>query len=430
MTSEAILADDITGAGDSGVHFAAAGKRTAMLLDRSALTDALRDHSAVALSSESRFLAPGAAAGAVRRAVDDCRNAGARVVFKKVDSTLRGNPGAEIEAILDSSDHAAALVCVAMPKTGRTCRDGILLLHGKPIQETDAGRDPFNPVTCSSVSGILAAQTGLPIGNVYLDAVRSGDAFLRAAVADLIVSGKRIVVADAETDEDLAALGRLFHDAELSRDGTLPALLPVGAGGLAEAFSGGALPYAGTRPQGRMLAVVGSLTKVSLSQIRCAEEQGGFHILELDMERAFGDPDGEITRLAAMLPECGRRHILLKNRSLPSTGANGGISTDDGVRAAEIFGRAAKAICRTGDCSMLYVTGGSTAVAVAAALDLRSITLERECMPGVVLSSCSCPGMSLRWFVSKAGGFGGPDTIVKLAAGVLQSAIGETEMNS
>ena len=419
MKFEAILADDITGAGDSSVHFAASGKRTAVLFDPTALGEALRTHTTVSISSESRFLAPADAAAAVRKTARQCRENNTRVVFKKVDSTLRGNPGAEIEALLDETGYAAAVVCPAMPKTGRVCRDGVILLHGTPLHETETGRDPFNPVLGASIAEILAAQTSVPICNIHLDRVRAGADALRSTVAELVAKGKRIIIADAASDDDLAALGEMLRNFRAAKDSPHPSLLPAGAGGLAEAFTGGPVPYTGPEPRGRMVAVVGSLTSVSQAQIQCAAESGNFFMLELDMERAFQNAAEEIARLVAEAPHSGKRHLLLKNRTLPQSSKSGGISTDNAVRAAEIFGAAARAICQAHDCAMLYVTGGSTAVSVAGALGLRYHTIERECSPGVVLSSCVCPGMKLRWFVSKSGGFGAPDVIARLATGML-----------
>ncbi|MDR3073825.1 MAG: four-carbon acid sugar kinase family protein, partial [Deltaproteobacteria bacterium] len=111
MATAIIIADDFTGAGDSGVHFARAGKRTALLLDHAGLESELSRYEMLSLSSESRFLGPGRAAAAVRALVARCAGLGAEIIFKKVDSTLRGNLGAEIEAILKATGRRAALVC-------------------------------------------------------------------------------------------------------------------------------------------------------------------------------------------------------------------------------------------------------------------------------------------------------------------------------
>lgn len=401
----AILADDFTGAGDSGVHFSLSGRRTALLLDRASLTDIFSDHRAVAVSTESRFLEPAEAAGAVAAAIGDCRAAGVTRFYKKVDSTLRGNIGAEVEAALAAGDWSAALVCTAMPKTGRAIRDGILYLRGVPIAETELGRDPFNPVPTSQVAEMLAAQTALPVARLPLSTVRS-PAALRDAVAKALAAGARLLVADAVEDGDLAALGALLR--------TSPALLPVGAGGLAEGFVGPAAKPPSGGVDGRVLAIVGSLNPTSIEQARLAAESGRFYPLDLDMRAALKDAEDEIGRLAAEAEKADTAGLLLKNK-ITNPGDDGEISRDDGLRAAEIFGRAALALCRAAGCRALYVTGGSTAVAVAGALGVAGLSLEREFMPGVVLGSCQSPLSPVRWFITKAGGFGDAETLVRLA---------------
>ncbi len=403
-----VIADDITGAGDSGIHFAAAGQRIALLLRREALEPALRDHEMAILSSESRFLAPDAAAEAARRAVRDCRAAGAAVVYKKIDSTLRGNPGAEIGAILDEAGFRTALVCPAMPKTGRAVRGGRLFLRGRPLVDTESGRDPFNPVPSADIAETLSEQTRLALATVSLAHVRAGAEALAKIIAGLIAQGARILVADAESDFDLAAIAAAIRI--VRREGGEKTLLPVGAGGFAEAMAGCRKPYAGPVPAGRMLAVVGSLTQTSLDQIDHAARHGGFRLLEMDVGAWNADREAELRRLSESAA-AGGAPLLLKNRAAPT----GRIDVAEGIRAAGMFAEAACAVARAGQCAILYATGGSTAMAVLQKLGVSAITLEREYMPGVVMSSFAPPGTGLRWFVSKAGGFGGPETIVRLA---------------
>ena len=414
MTHDVILADDITGACDSGIHFARAGKRTALLLSRDAMKETFADHDVVVVSYESRFLEPAAAAEVAREAVRDCRRAGAKVAYKKIDSTLRGHPGAETEAILQEDGFAAALVCSAMPKTGRLIRDGMLYLNGRPINEMDAGRDPFNPVTSANVAEMLARQTALPIANIGLEHVRAGVGSVRETIKKLIASGNRILVADAVEDGDLSLLALSLRPD--CGDPSMPRILPVGAGGFAEALAGSHKAGADPEPSGRMLAVVGSLTSTSMAQLEYATAHDGFRLLELDMEKAFADSDAELKRLAS-LATLDDRPLLLKNRVPPL----GQMDPADGTRAAAIFAAATRMVSTVAHCSILYASGGSTAMAILESLHLASITLEREYMPGVVLSSLPNNELGLRWFISKAGGFGAPETLVRLAEVTLQS---------
>lgn len=401
-----IIADDFTGAGDSAIHFAAAGLHTALLLDRTALAGTAAAHDAVSLATESRFLSPRDAAAETARAAAAALETGSEIAFKKIDSTLRGNPGAEIEAAMDAAGFQAALICPAMPKTGRACRDGILLINDVPLHETGIGKDPINPVTTSDVAAILARQSALPSARLTLDEIRAGADELRKTVMKRLAEGARFLIADAVDDDDMRVLGELLRAFR-------PTLLPAGAGGLAEALVGEKRPAAESDPAERILAVTGSLTAETREQTARAVASGVFFPLELDMAAALDDADGEVGRLAALAAGEGEKNLLLTNMRPPARNAE--IDAATAERTAKLFARAAGELCRAGKCGLLYASGGSTAVAVAAELGLGSVTLVRELMPGVVLSRCRAEHFPATWFVSKAGGFGGPETLVKLA---------------
>ena len=409
MGTAIILADDFTGAGDSGVHFARSGSRTALLLDLDGLENELPRYEALSLSSESRFLNKNDAATAVRGLATRCVALGADIVFKKVDSTLRGNLGAEIEAALEATGYAAALVCTAIPKIGRTSSDGKLFLHGVPLHETEIGRDPFNPVHTAEVPVIIAGQTSMQTGTLALSTVRDTPETLRETVREMLRSGCRIIVADAETDADLAVLGKLLREARQG-DYELPRLLAVGAGGLAEAYTkaGGAVSPA--LPCGRVFAVMGSLTTVSHEQADLALASDSFFPLIFDLDAGLADAQTECARLVKEAASANGKHLLL--RAKHGTG-HSRPNTEQGSQVAALFGMATSAICRETPCDVLFATGGSTAVAVAGALGVRAIQLETECMPGIVLGSCTAD-FGIRWFISKAGGFGQPQTLCEL----------------
>jgi len=409
MGTSIILADDFTGAGDSGVHFARSGSRTALLLDLDGLENELPRYEVLSLSSESRFLNKNDASDAVRNLAARCVALDADIVFKKVDSTLRGNLGAEIEAVLDATGYAAALVCTAIPKIGRTSSNGKLFLHGVPLHKTEIGRDPFNPVHTAEVSAIITGQTAMQTGTLTLSTVRSTPETLRESVRDMLGNGCRIIVADAETDADLAALGKLLHETRQS-DHELPRLLAVGAGGLAEAYTKASGTVSPALPCGRMLAVMGSLTTVSHEQADIALDSGSFFPLIFDLDSGLADPQTECDRLAKEAAASNGKHLLL--RAKHGTG-HSRPNTEQGSQVAALFGMATNAICRATPCDVLFATGGSTAVAIAGALGVRAIQLKMECMPGIVLGACTA-NFGIQWFISKAGGFGSPQTLCEL----------------
>ncbi|MCD8351607.1 MAG: hypothetical protein LUC93_13445 [Planctomycetaceae bacterium] len=407
MARYAVIADDMTGAGDAGVHFAAAGLRTALALDPARIAAALASHDAVSLSTESRFLPPEAAAETVTAAVRQCRTAGATRFFKKIDSTLRGNLAAEIAPTLRESGCEAALLCPAMPKTGRTVVDGVLLVDGVPVAETELGRDPFTPVSHSRISFLLP---GFVPGEIPLAEIRTGAPTVAARLDALVEEGCTAIVADAVLNDDLAVLAEAVRLCGSS-------ILPAGAGGLAEAVAGTPRPDTGPEASGRLLAVVGSLTSAASAQIAHAVERDLYTVLSVDMDRALADPDRETARLADAAANAGSGDLLLANARAPR--ATDALDRTLGLRAAAFFGHAAEAIAARTGCTRLYVTGGSTAVAVAKALRIDAITLVRECMPGVVVGACTPAASPVRWFITKAGGFGAPDTLSRLASGAV-----------
>ena len=155
----AIVADDLTGAMDAGAQLLAAGPVTVEVSPGAAAAPSAAGAAALVLNTQSRGGGAAAAAGRVRAACARLRQAGRTVWFKKLDSTLRGNVGAELAAI-----HAAlapgTIVCApALPAQGRTVVAGELRVQGRPLRDT-----PYRDE--------LAAGTGPDRGAAVLDLVR------------------------------------------------------------------------------------------------------------------------------------------------------------------------------------------------------------------------------------------------------------------
>src|SRR5215210_5135759 len=148
----AIIADDLTGAADAGVQLVHAGYRTAVFFGESeVLAD---DLDAVSFDTDSRTMPAGFAAKRVLEAAHTAREA--RIVYKKLDSTLRGNVAAELAAALGGARRKSVVVAPAFPAAGRTTVGGTQRVHGVPIDETEVANDPHTPVTEAHVPSLLA----------------------------------------------------------------------------------------------------------------------------------------------------------------------------------------------------------------------------------------------------------------------------------
>jgi len=255
-----IVADDLTGACDTGTLFAG----------KSPVPVAVWPDPPVAapvsvVDTESRALDAREAARRVQRAVGRPARSGAPSWFKKIDSTLRGHVGAELAALLRATGASSVLACPAFPAQGRVVVDRQLLVHGEPR---------------ASVVDVLRPESDRPLAWIPLADVRAGGVALAARVERL---AGMIAVADAETDADLDAL----VGAALALDA--PPLL-AGSAGLARplAVRLGLSAGPASLPAGRWLIVAGSTSPATRRQIAEARRAGLRVLAASDGER--GDP--------------------------------------------------------------------------------------------------------------------------------------------
>ena len=193
MVKLLIIADDFTGALDTGVQFAARGAATRVVTDL-AYDFTLADAEVLVMVAETRHLPPEEAYDVVYRTARNAREAGIPYIYKKTDSALRGNIGSELTAVMDAAGSDTIAFLPAFPKMGRVTRNGVHYVDGVPVAESVFGKDPFEPVKASAVAQIVGGQTEVPVVLHRLD---------EAAVP----GAPGIQVYDATTDEDLARIG-------------------------------------------------------------------------------------------------------------------------------------------------------------------------------------------------------------------------------
>ena len=140
-----IIADDFTGALDTGVQFAAYGAATRVMV-KDQVDFASCDAQVLVVDTETRHLPPEKAYQIVEELTRAACRAGIRYIYKKTDSALRGNIGAELAAVLQASNNRQLPFLPAFPQNGRTTRDGIHYVDGVPVTESPFGVGPFEPV--------------------------------------------------------------------------------------------------------------------------------------------------------------------------------------------------------------------------------------------------------------------------------------------
>lgn len=391
-----IIADDLTGAADSAVGFTAGGLATRVVFAGSpAGVDTGGRPAALAFDTDSRRLGPRAAARAV---ADVAATApGARWRMKKIDSTLRGNVGAETGAALDALGCRLAVCAPAFPGADRQTRDGIQWASGSPVGD------------------VAACFADLATAHISVPAVRAGeaDAMLEQAARD----GARVVVVDAVTDEDLQQVVALG----MRRDRAGGELLWIGSGGLSAALAratGRGRPQPPREPDdppvvdGPALVVVGSATPLAAAQ---ADQVAAAGAVEVSV------PAGALLDRDRSADSCGAAVAAALTRGddvVVRISEGGRIVPGHGREVVEALAAAVVPAVRHAPPATLVATGGETALAFARALGGSGLDVVAELEPGVVCSRmCGGAGLSV---VTKAGAFGDPASLVR-ALGILRN---------
>ncbi|WP_079143356.1 four-carbon acid sugar kinase family protein [Streptomyces luteocolor] len=370
----AILADDLTSAGDGAAPFRRGGLPARILFSAPALA---RDQGVTAVDLGSRVLDEAAAATRTERAARLC--AASTVLFKTVDSTLRGHVAAEVGAAWTGSRRRAVVIAPAFPAEGRETVDAVQYVHGVPVHESDYAHDPVHPVRCADLAAL------------FPDAALAGPG--RATELPRLVGAGGLIVWSARTDADL---DRLVASVPRPDD-----VLWVGSPGLAAALARRyAHPAGHTAPDIpralRPLVVVGSAnpaTRRQLAALLAREDVQGL---------AVGD---DPARTAEALRGLTAPVLTLRTPDArrPQRDAQ------DLVRSLAAHVRTLITERRA---DALVVTGGETATTVLRALDVTGMDLLDEPEPGVARGTpLDRPALPV---LVKAGGFGDDDLLLRL----------------
>ena len=390
-----VIADDFTGANDTGIQFLKAGLPASVILDPKALAS-VGEQGVAVVDTESRNIPPSEATAVLESVAKELMaHRGKRVVYKKVDSTLRGHIALETEVLRRALDFPVTAFTPAFPKNKRTVIDGQLLLDGVPVAETEMGRDPHSPVTTSSLRDTLRGDSDLSVHPLSLEEVRGGR--IPALLKEL--GNRGAFTFDTETEEDLRLIVNGLTAAMPPEE-----ILWVGSAGLAEALVTRRSP---------LLFVVGSLSPRSALQARKLLEARDVIALGVHIQALLQDGEGEEARLKTAIVEGLRRgKTVLLASSLEeeqiAAGRRAGASEAICAALASVVSKVFQSALPSG----LFVTGGEVAIWIVRALGAGGTDLVEEIEPGIPLVRLRGGGFHGLPVVTKAGAFGVEDTMI------------------
>ena len=408
-----VIGDDFTGSSDIALMLAQGGMEAVQYV-RIPTSPAAATVDAGIISLKSRSCP-------VQEAIDDSLAAlhwlleqgCEQIIFKycsTFDSTKQGNIGPVIDALVEAmSITDPVIVCPAFPATGRTIYQGHLFVFDQLLSESGMQNHPLTPMTDSDLRRWLGYQTSKSIGHLPLNSLHSADA--RKALLAEAEQGRQYIVCDIAADSDLKILARATQGFKLLTGGSGIAL------GLPELYGKQDSNNENWNGEtGKTLALSGSCSSTTLSQVAQHSDSGGAHLV-VDIQKLL---EGHVSAQQVI-------DWASEQTSLPLVSTS---DTPENVKALQeqygsehtattienFFGEVAT-LATTQGFSSLICAGGETSGAIVQALNIEAMEIGPMIDPGVPALRVSGEPITI---ALKSGNFGAPDFFAK-ACGILNA---------
>lgn len=418
MVKLLILADDFTGALDTGVQFSGKGIRTQVVVSGH-WVEPDSDCDVMVIDVETRHVPKEKAYEIVN---DVCQRAvkyGICCFYKKTDSALRGNVGSELQAAADAVFGKNIVFVPAFPAMRRITVDGVHYIDGIPVKESVFGQDPFEPVMYDRVDELLRA-TGYRGGVIGVSKAErklqtaedwktqaSEERRQKAAEA----AKQQLFLYDAETDADLDEIAEA-----VSKKSDIPIL--AGCAGFAaklpELLKLPVKKSGDVKLKENLVFLCGSVNPITKSQIVYGEKMGipRIHLKpEEKLEISYWDQPEGLGKIRQLAKD-GMQHIIIDsndeeghNDTMEYAAKKGYAIEDVRVRISETLGYLLKKLIDAGMEGTYLITGGDTLIGFMKAIGVSELEPVNEIRPGCVLTSLNYQDKK-HYVITKSGGFG------------------------
>lgn len=409
----AIIADDLTGSADSAVQFASEEMATAVVMSGSDIpTDNNLD--VIVIDSESRDIKN-------KDAYEEVVNACKKVIglnkdillYKKVDSTLRGNVGSELQAVFDIFNPKLIVFSPAFIPSQRTTVNGIQYLKGIKLEDTELARIPKSPVTNSDIKEIISKQSKLKCSNLYLEDLEKNVEEIHQKILSEINDDVKILICDATKTEHQEKLVAACHGLEK--------IVYSGSAGLAQALSR-SISISDRHKKStqaisgvsKILVLAGSISKTTRRQTEELLKQFNCELIRTTPELTVSSPKESAkdccnkVRAALLKSDIVVVSAAFEESDVQRTAKEGerlGISF---FEIGEIMASCMSDIMR--DCADLFdgyvLTGGDTAIHACKSCNAGMLEIIEEVQSGIPLTKILTGNLKDRYLVTKAGAFG------------------------
>ena len=276
MQKYIVIADDLTGSNATCSLFKKIGLRAASILKLQGGVS--YDVDVISYSTASRGLDKEEAYKKVSEAIKILKSRDILVYNKRIDSTLRGNIGAEINAMLDNLENdRIAVVVPAYPDSGRIVVNKTMLVNGVLLENSDAGKDPKTPIKTSCVENLV--QKDIKYSSTYFtlsDIVQPIEEIAKKIRE--AIKKSRILIFDAVNNEDIIKISKAVIQSEIN-------IVNVDPGPFTLYYSRELQKK--NHLEKKILMVIGSVTPTTKKQIEYILQEEDIFLVKMKIEDFF-----------------------------------------------------------------------------------------------------------------------------------------------
>lgn len=413
-----IIADDLTGACDTGVQLAKFGLNPVVLIQGE---NQLEDKSTVILNTDSRGLEP---EQAYKKNYEYCKKIDVKekdsIIYKKIDSTMRGNIGQELNAIYDYFKPEFIFIVPGHPSNGRQIVNGYHMLNKTLLHETEVSRDPKHPIDQSSIVSIIEKHSNKKVGHIDWEVIKGGYEEIIRKLEEFKDNDIQYVSFDSVVEEDLKVISEFIMKQPYSS-------ICAGSAGLLNhlpevlGMKKSYVKHKMTKSNIPALFVVGSISQKGRNQLKnllSEKNIAGIELNSIQMLQSEKVKEKEVERVFYKVDQVikeGKSIVLYSSGDIQESEAyckkNGKSMSEVSDRISANLGELAVKTINHFGINRLFLTGGETAVQVMVGLGVDKLILLDEIESGVPIGVFDLEKEI--YAITKAGNFGSDNVMVR-----------------
>jgi D-threonate/D-erythronate kinase len=413
-----VISDDLTGASDCGGQLVRYGLKVSVVVQGN--SRAVKDNNVFIYNTDSRSVTGLEAYQRVKEVCETVKSEHYDLIYKKIDSTMRGNIGQEINAVYDSFSPDFVIIAPAYPVNGRKVINGLHYLNGVKLEDTEVAKDPKTPVIDSDIKRLIENQSNKEVEHITFQELNQGYDLVVNKLNSCRRNQISYITVDSSQESDLERLVEIIHKTDFS-------VVWVGSSGLINylpkvyGFKPAPNTFSLAANHEPVLFVVGSVSEMGRKQLNHLMNHSTTVGLKMDSAKVLQDNLLKQNELKRILMEARQafhqgNHVALfsslKVKETQELGESMGYSAIEISNIiSKVIGEVAAEIIRTNEIKHLFLTGGDTAQQVFLQLNVNDFILIDEIESGVPLGRVMTDKELL--VITKAGNFGSDEIMSK-----------------